>query len=145
MSFSSLRIAIVLGVCLLSSCGQRAEVDNPTKPASVHGWEAYQTGVITVKGEFVLNKGESTNNGRIGLKLVDLYPSKSHLFDSPELPKVRVQFFRVKDQTTLCEGVFDRGGNAVDRLPGCESALEWSVLYVRDVNYAEGWAFLDLR
>ena len=144
MSFGSLTTAIVLGFCLLSSCGRRAEVNNPTKPASVHGWEAYQAGAITVKGEFVLNKGESANNGVTGLKLVDIYPSKSHLFDSPELPKVKVQFFRVKDQATLCEGVFDRGGNAVDRLPACDS-LEWTVLYVRDVNYSEGWAFLDLR
>ena len=145
MGFTPLKIVIAL-VFLLSSCAvYREEIDNPTKPTSIRGWQAYESGSITIKAEFVLKKGESTNNGRIGLKLVDLFPSDYHFFDSPELPKVKVQFFLVSNQQVLCEGVFTRGGNALDVPHLCKSDLEWTVLYVRDVNYPEGWAFLDLR
>ena len=137
-------LAVMLA--LFTSCfGWGAEIENPTRPPSVHGWQKYETGSITVKGEFVLKKGESTDNGHVGVKVTDIYPAKHHLLDSPELPKAKVQFFRVPDQTVVCEGVFTRGSNRLDLPDLCKNNLEWNVIYSRDVNYDEGWVFLDLR
>jgi len=121
------------------------EIENPTRPTSVRGWKKYETGSIGIKGEFVLKKGETTHNGQIGIRVVDLIAAKYHLFDSPELPKAKVQFFRVSDQAVICEGVFTRGSNRVDLPDLCKNNLEWSVIYIRDVNHDEGWVFLDLR
>ena len=133
-------------LALFTSCfGWGAEIEKPTRPTSVRGWQKYETGSITVKGEFVLKKGESTDNGRVGIKVVDLYPAEHHLLDSPELPKAKVQFFRVPDQTPICEGVFTRGSNSLTLADLCKNNLDWTVIYIRDVNYDEGWVFLDLR
>jgi hypothetical protein len=45
----------------------------PTRPANLTGWhvEPRRDGVTFV-GDFVLSKGESTDNGEIGVKVVDI-------------------------------------------------------------------------
>jgi|SRR6266404_6952698 len=133
-------------LALFTSCfGWGAEIENPTRPLSVRGWQSVEVGSITIKGEFLLRKGESTDNGHVGLKVTEIYPAKHHLLDSPELPKAKVQFFRIPDRTLVCEGVFTRGSNRLDLPDVCKNNLEWTVIYIRDVNYHEGWVFLDLR
>jgi hypothetical protein len=108
-------------------------------------WQKYDTGSITVKGEFVVSRGESVDNGRVGIRVVDVYPAKYHLLDSPELPQAKMQFFRVLDQSPICEGIFTRGGNRLDLPDVCKTDLEWTVIYIRDINYNEHWVFFDLR
>lgn len=92
-----------------------------------------------------MNKGESTDNGHVGIKVIDIYPAKYHLLDAPDLPKAKMQFFRVPDQTVICEGIFTRGGNRLDLPYLCNDSLEWSVIYIRDINHGENWVFFDLR
>lgn len=133
-------------LAFVNSCSRWGrEIEKPTRPMTVHGWKQYETGSIGVKGEFVLQKGESTHNDRLGVKVVDLYAAKYHLLDSPELPKAKFSFFRFPDQAVICEGVFTRGSNRLDLPNLCQDKLEWTVIYVRDVNYDEGWVFFDLR
>jgi hypothetical protein len=130
----------------LSACnGWDDEIVKPIRPTSVHGWQKYDTGSITVTGEFVLSKGESVDNGRVGIRVIDIYPAKYHLLDSPELPEAKMEFFRVADQSRICEGVFTRGGNRLDLPDVCKNDLEWTVIYVRDINHSESWVFFDLR
>jgi hypothetical protein len=145
LRFSNFCLVAVMLVLFTSCVGLGDEIERPTRPPSVRGWQSVEVGSITVKGEFLLKKGESTNNGRVGLKVTDLYPAKHHLLDSPELPKAKVQFFRIPDQTVICEGVFTRGSNSLTTADLCKNNLEWNVIYIRDVNYDEGWVFLDLR
>lgn len=148
MNFLRLRNLCLLAMMpiLISSCvGWGDEIERPIRPPSVRGWQSVEVGPITVKGEFLLKKGESTHNGRVGLRVTDIYPAKHHLLDSPELPKAKVQFFKVPDHTLICEGVFTRGSNSLTTADLCKNKLEWSVIYIRDVNYDEGWVFLDLR
>src|SRR5882724_12214273 len=131
----------VIAVVMLVACSGcwDTEIVNPSRPSSARGWEKTEVGSISVKGEFVLNKGEATDNGHVGLKVTDIYPAKYHFLDAPDLPKAQVQFFKVPDQTVICEGVFTRGGNRLDLPDLCKNDLEWNVIYIRDVNYDEGW------
>ncbi|HEX6045614.1 MAG TPA: hypothetical protein VFZ22_14070 [Pyrinomonadaceae bacterium] len=130
---------------LTVACGPGDDVKNPTPPKSVHGWNAFDTGAITIKGEFLLRKGESTDNGHIGIKVTDIFPVKYQLLDSWEMPKAKIQFFNVADKTPVCEAVFTRGGNGLNTDALCGSRLDWTDIYIRDVNYNEGWVFFDLR
>lgn len=140
------RFFVLLIAALTSfACAFGKEITNPTRPEAVHGWRSYKTGVITVKGEFVLNSGESTNNGTIGIQITDVIPVKYLVWDAPSLPKAKVRFFRVKDQTTICEVVFTRGGNRLTGPGFCGVDLPWDTIYIRDVNAREGWVFFDLR
>jgi hypothetical protein len=130
----------------LSGCGGwDPEIVKPTRPASVHGWQKYETESLTIKGQFVLSKGESTDNGHVGIRVVDIYAAKYHLLDSPELPRAKVQFFRVPDQTIICEGIFERGGNRLDLPDLCKDNLAWTVIYINGINHSESWVFFDLR
>ncbi len=117
----------------------------PSRPTSVRGWQKFGAGAVSNRGEFLLNKGESTDNGDVGVKVVDIYAAKYHLLDAPELPKARVQFFSVPGHTIICEGVFTRGGNRVDLPDLCQDKIKWTVIYINDINYDEGWVFFDLR
>ena len=133
-------------VVSLSACGGwDGAIVRPTRPPSVHGWQKYDTGSIRVKGEFVVSRGESVDNGHVGIRVVDVYSAKYHLLDSPELPQAKMQFFRVLDQSPICEGIFTRGGNRLDLPDVCKTDLEWTVIYIRDINYNEHWVFFDLR
>lgn len=132
-------------VVLTVACGPGDDVENPTPPKSVHGWNAFDTGAITIKGEFLLRRGQSVDNGQIGVKVTDVFPVTYHLLDSWEMPKAKVQFFNVADKTPLCEGVFTRGSNSLTTDALCGNRLEWTDIYIRDVNYREGWVFFDLR
>jgi hypothetical protein len=148
MSFRTLSLLCLLTIMLpsLTSCfGWGEEIERPSRPKSVHGWQSFDTGSITVKGEFVLKKGESIDNGHVSIRVTEIYPAKYHLLDSPALPKARMTFFRIPDQTPICEGVFTRGSNTLDLTDQCKDSLEWDVIYIRDVNYDEGWVFFDLR
>jgi hypothetical protein len=130
----------------ISACSSwDPEIVKPTRPRSVHGWQKYDTGSIQIRGEFVLGKDESIDNGHVGIKVLDIYPAKYHLLDSPELPKTKIQFFRVSEQTPICEGIFSRGGNRLDLPDTCKNYLEWTVIYIRDINHSESWVFFDLR
>jgi hypothetical protein len=102
-------------------------------------------GSISVIGEFVLRKGESVDDGEVRVKMIDIYSARYHLLDAPDLPKAKVQFFRVPNQTMICEAVFTRGGNRLDLPHVCKNDLKWDVIYIRDVNCNEGWVFFDLR
>ena len=136
------RLFVMLVTALISSCcAFGTEITNPIRPQAVHGWRTYETGSITVKGEFVLNKGESTNDGHIGVQITDVIPVKYHVLGSAELPKAKVRFFRPQDHTTICEVIFTRGGNGLARPEFCEDQLPWTYLYSR----CQGWVFFDLR
>src|SRR5882724_10312280 len=76
----------VIAVVMLVACSGcwDTEIVNPSRPSSARGWEKTEVGSISVKGEFVLNKGEATDNGHVGLKVTDIYPAKYHFLDAPD-------------------------------------------------------------
>lgn len=129
----------------MQCCSISREISDPTRPTQVRGWEPSEVGSTNIKGAFVLEKGQSTDNGKVGVKVIDIYPAQCRLLDSPKMPKAKIQFYKVSDQTIICESTFDRGGNRLDLPDVCKENLEWSVIYVSDINYKEKWVAFDLR
>jgi hypothetical protein len=134
---------------LLSSgcCSEMRQLNEPERPSKVRGWEELRDGDMVIDGIFLLNKGESTDNGKIGIRLVETYPGKCGLFPfrEREYPQAKLQFFRVSDQAILCEPIFFRG--AIMRLvpPICEADLEWSGIEIIKINTKDNWIVFDLR
>jgi hypothetical protein len=120
------------------------QLNEPERPSKVRGWEEHRIGTVTYDGDFVLDKGESTDNGKIGIRLIETYPGKCGLFKEREYPKAKLQFYRVSDQVILCESIFDRGTMGLEP-PICGADLEWSVIGITDINSKENWIVFDLR
>src|SRR5215510_7637651 len=57
-------------VALLSSscCSDMRQLNEPERPSKVRGWDELRDGNTVIKGIFLLNKGESTDNGKIGIR-----------------------------------------------------------------------------
>jgi len=69
-----LSLGAVIVTQLTGCCSSQPEMQNGPRPQNVRGWQESQVGAITIKGQFVLNKGESTDNGRFGVRVLDIYP-----------------------------------------------------------------------
>jgi len=134
-------------VVLLSSncCSDMRQLNEPERPSRVRGWGEYRIGTVTYDGDFVLNKGESTDNGKIGISLVDTYAGKCGLFTEREYPRAKLRFYRVSDQTVLCESTFFRGNSSLDIRQICGADFEWSTIGITDINSKENWIAFDLR
>src|SRR2546425_13274831 len=85
--------------CSLACCPWMRELNEPKRPSTLRGWGEFHLGDTIIKGDFVLNKGESTDNGNIGIKIVEIYAGKCQLFDEPIYPQVKVQFYKVSDKS----------------------------------------------
>jgi hypothetical protein len=135
-------------VVLLSSncCSEMRQLNEPERPSKVRGWDEWRDGGTVIKGIFLLNKGESTDNGKTGIRLVETYPGKCGLFPfgEREYPKAKLQFYRVSDQAVLCESIFFRGGMRLVP-PICETDLEWSGIEINDINSKDKWIVFNLR
>lgn len=129
-------------VVLLSSscCSEIHQMSEPERPSKVRGWEELHIGDTVIDGIFLLNKGESTDNGKTGIRLVETYPGECGLFRFKEVeyPKAKIQFYRVSDQAILCESIFPRGGMELTP-PICEADLEWSAIGITDINSKDNW------
>ena len=130
---------------LSGCCSSQPEMRTGPRPQNVRGWQESQVGAITVKGQFVLNKGEATDNGRFGVRVLDIHPGRCHLFDVPDFPTTKLQFYKVPDQTVICEWTFKPGSGRLDLPDICGNKLDWSAISIDEINYKENWVFFDLR
>src|SRR5882724_2026564 len=128
----------VLGIFSACGCSWMKEFNEPERPTKVHGWEPFQVSTFTVQGDFVLNKGESVNDGNIGITVLDIQPGSCGAFHEPTYPAAKLRFFRVSDHSVLCEDNFLVGGARLDVMKGCES-LKWLVVGVSGINSKDNW------
>lgn len=129
-----------------SGCYCHPSKPQPNHPGQVRGWESYQTSSITILGEFVLKKGESTNNGKIGIMIVDITPPKACANPNEWLgsPKVTYRFYNISDNHTFCEtttldGGGGMGSECADRVPGV------TAVYTYAINTKDNWVHFDIR
>jgi hypothetical protein len=139
-------IAEILLFTLMTGCcvGHHNEPSYPSK--AVLGWKEFaQTGSVQTHGVFVLKKGESTDNGKIQVKVIDIIPNDS--CDSNgrnNFAKVELQLFRLSDQKILCSdsyaesstGIFNCGNQIVE--------FGISGYRMNTINLTEGWVFFEL-
>src|ERR1700752_5223329 len=136
--------AQMIGLCLLliaflyaGCCSPQARVQ-PARPAKVAGWKDVNFSGVHSIGEFVLSKGESTDNGEIGVKVVDIIPPKPCSEGYAAMPKVVLSFYRASDGKVLCdEAIFTEGGTSMGTgppYPHCKPDVGLSAISVNAIN-----------
>jgi hypothetical protein len=150
MSCYSLRI--LLGILALSAGGcchlSPMSRDTPSRPTVKTTWTESHDYGMTSFGPIILNKGESTDNGSLGVKVIDFVPRScsSFLSHSPEPPKAVFQFYRPSDHYVFCEVTLSGPANSsIDREEMCGTKTGISVVGINGINANEGWVSFDLR
>ena len=133
-----LSILVLLGGC----CDK--DITEPKRPV-VEGWKAFPVGSIMIKGTFILQKGKSTGNGKVGIKLVELYPAKCAIARITQLPYVKMQLYKISDKSILCERMFGLSANVLNFPDVCSDELEWDVIWINSINFKEKWVAFELR
>ena len=143
------KIAALLVLCFLTpGCchllsGEHKEPDRPDVTSS---WKARTDVGFTSIGFFVMNKGESSDNGQLGVRVIDILPKQCECMScEPTLPRVRIAFYQPSDSRVLCEGLFFAGSASLDMQPQCDPSIGATTIYVNAINTKEKWVSFDLR
>jgi hypothetical protein len=135
-------------ILFVGCCSPQARVEQ-VRPQKVDGWQdTYFSGVHSI-AELVLSKGESSDNGELGVKVLDIIPPKPCSDGYAGMPKVVLSFYRPSDKTVLCdEAIFTEGGTSMGTgppYPHCTPEVGLSAISVKAINAKEGWVWFDLR
>ena len=140
--YSLLAIAIAVFVAWFLSTGLQFQ---PRRPMNLSGWRETPWGEeVTYVGQFVLQKCESIDNGKIGVRLVNI-TSKPCPFATiclqPEA-KASLRFYRPADQSVICETTLESSSTSYDARRVC-AGLPFTNINVREINTREDWAFIS--
>lgn len=141
ISFLTVSISLAIGCC------RRPQLPEPTPPTVVRGWQDFEESGVHYVGEFILKKGQSTDNGQIGVSLVDVIPAKPCADEGYfSYPKAVIRFYRVSDQEVLCEATFlaGGGGTLLNSPSYCGTNIDLTGLSLMSVNTTDGWAHFAL-
>jgi hypothetical protein len=123
--------------------------DTPKRPNIKSSWKESHDYGFTSIGPFVLNKGESTDSGQLGVKVIDFIPAKckSALSEYPDPPQVILQFYRPSNHQVLCEVTLSGpvANTSIDREGMCGTKTGISVVGINGLNAKDGWVSFDLR
>ena len=115
----------------------------PDYPKDVFGWREYKEGTTKLRGSFLLRKGESTDNGKIKIKALDLLAPEctGDSGDFSARARVVLQFYRVTDEQLLCTETFPENGGRNVYIPE-----EYGIngVGVRAINLKDGWVYFIL-
>ena len=139
---------LIIAIYLVSGgCCRPYDTSEPTRPEKVQGWNTSKNGTILIVGSFILNKGESTENAKFGVKLIDLTPRIicSGPLAEPSPGKIKLRFYRTSDKQVLCDTTISAigisGAGNLDCLDNPELPPGYAV---RAINYKQGWVWLEL-
>jgi hypothetical protein len=150
-----LLVVLVLGANLSGGCCFPIRRVEPSYPSKVSGWlsdkeqlKFHEEHKYWARGDFVLRKNESTDDGKIRIKVIDLIPpdpcAEGGSFQRQA--RVTLQFIRMSDQRVLCEETFPENGYLTVRSKCGDGLSEYQIFGagVTDINLKEGWAFIRL-
>jgi len=147
----TLALSLVTGLLILYSgfCSSAQENEKqPGPPEKVAGWkDTYFSGVHSI-GELFLHKGESSDNGNIGVEVVDVVKPQPGAEGYAGMRKVVLRFYQAADKRTICEATFTEGGTAIGNgppYPHCKPDLGLSAISVNAINTRDNWVWFDLR
>ena len=139
---------IMTFVVLFGGCCSSQERRQPDPPKKVEGWkDSYFGGVHSVV-ELLLHKGESSDNGKLGVKVIDIVAPQPGAEGYAGEPKVVLQFYRPSDKQILCEATFAEGGTVIGTgppYPHCTADVGLSAISVSAINTKDNWVWFDLR
>lgn len=123
------------------------QISQPKHPDNVRGWKDTEVNGVHVIAELVLRKNESSDNGNIGIEVVDILPPEQCVEPNSSLgqPRVVLRFYHPSDRKVLCEDTFRVASARLDSSP-CNLAGKsgMMVINVRAVNTMDEWVWLDL-
>jgi len=124
---------------------QKKEINYPPYPQNVTGWKYHKENGVGVLGYFILKKGESTNNGKVEITVVEIIPAEAcaDLGTARAKNRVTLEFIRMSDNKSLCVGTYieDGGGNTCDEV----SEEFWiNGIGVRGINIKDQWVHFML-
>lgn len=118
----------------------------PDRPEHLDGWKEKDFDHIHEVGDVLLGSGESSDNGRIGVTVIEIQapkPCTDNLFLMT--PRAKLRFYRVSDGSALYEDVFQTGGINMESLrPGFFSVSGVSVINLQ-INSKEAWVRVECR
>jgi hypothetical protein len=127
-----------------------AKAPEPSHPGQVAGWKESEAGGVQTVAILVLKKGESSDNGKIGVRVVDIIagdPCAAH-GTLQSIPRVKMQFYQAPQQRMMCEELLTSGSGTslVAGLCGEKIAdLGVTAISVNAINATEGWVWFELR
>jgi hypothetical protein len=122
--------------------------DTPQRPEIRSTWNESHDFGMTRFGPLILNTGESTDNGSLGVRILRFIPRtcSSFLSHSPDQPKAVFQFYRPSDHQVLCEVTLSGPANSsIDREEMCGKKTGIAVVGINGINAKDGWVSFDLR
>ena len=135
----------VLAVFTAACC--HGEHDEPERPSSVRGWQEFEAGKVQFIGTFLLREGESTEDGQIGVKIIEIVPpdhcaERDSYLDSP---RARLRFFRPSNGEVLCETTVQSNGNALlDSESYCGQGFTPTAISVTAISARDKWVHFSL-
>ena len=140
----SRRVVVFLSSILLvfqGACCKQPQTAT-TRPATVRGWQRWEHFGVRLVGELVLHKGEVSDNGTIGVKLLEIREGKAacSIGSEPVEPYVTLQLYMVRDPDVSCIVTTAAGS----RLLQCDERLELGTLAVMAINSSEEWVYIRL-
>jgi hypothetical protein len=100
------------------------------------------------RGRFLLKKGESTNNGKVEVKVLELMPPDctSEAASFERLTRVRLQYSSVPEHKVLCSEVYgeNSGGYLTVDCPAMPQDFGISGVKVSAINLKDGWVYFSL-
>ena len=143
-------IALTFFASLFRGCCSGKLPPEPAHPGSVAGWQESQGGGVHTVGTLVLKKGESSDNGKIGVKVVDIGAADpcAEYGSLQSLPRVKMQFIQMPQEKVICEEVLTAGsGTSLIAGPCGEKIADLGVtaISVNAINATDGWVWFELR
>ena len=144
-----LYIALASFAGLIRGCCS-AKLPEPAHPGPVAGWKESQEGGVHSVGTLVLKKGESSDNGKIGVSVVDIIAADpcAEYGTLRSLPRVKMQFYQAPEKKVICEELLTAGsGTSLIAGPCGQKIADLGVttISVNAVNATEGWVWFELR
>jgi hypothetical protein len=143
-------IAMLVAYSLLRGCCSETPRVEPPYPTEVSGWNERRARGVTSLGTFVLKNGQTTDNGKLQVKLLDVIPGDSCAEVGTTINRARatLQFVSLSEQKVLCEDSFIETSSMAISGSACGKNLgEFGVvgILIGDINLKEGWVFFELR
>lgn len=122
----------------------------PVHPGAVAGWKESREGGVHTVGILVLKKGESSDNGKIGVRVIDIIAADrcAGYGTLQRIPRVKMQFYEVGQQRVICEDLLTDGSGTSLAAGSCgEKIADFGVttISINAVNATEGWVWFELR
>lgn len=146
MSIRSFFFILLAFPAALSGCCNNTYVEQPIYPSDVPGWREirFSNGVHSI-GVLVLRKSESSNNGQVGITIVDVIPPNrcAEPGSWQGEPRVILKLFNPSNPSDACQTTMGSGGHSV-LSSACGSAFGLGVINIIGINSNDRWVHLEL-